>query len=219
MPIFRGRRHVSSIIRPSLFLSPQPFYAFFPRFPSIIKMLPERQFSSWSYICLAFFFLFILVLRIWNTFFFTGFVLFGTLALLPSFYSAAEWLFIRLRREICAGAFWLTATTAVLIKVATPHHRAPPSRAPPLMIVAPTTHISDLFNCVSEALSFLGTYLSWLHLPGFFGPEFSNPTARRGFFWISFVSLRALENIFLLYLRTVLQLKQTLEFVSKYLSS
>lgn len=58
MPIFRGRRHVSSIIRPSLFLSPQPFHAFFPRFPSIIKMLPERQFSSWSYICLAFFFIY-----------------------------------------------------------------------------------------------------------------------------------------------------------------
>lgn len=187
-------------------------------FPALLRCCLKDNFPH-GLIFAWLFFLFILVLRIWNTFFFTGFVLFGTLALLPSFYSAAEWLFIRLRREICAGAFWLTATTAVLIKVATPHHRAPPSRAPPLMIVAPTTHISDLFNCVSEALSFLGTYLSWLHLAGFFGPEFSNPTARRGFFWISFVSLRALENIILLYLRTVLQLKQTLEFVSKYLSS
>lgn len=103
VPIFRGRQ-VSICCAPSF---PQLFHAFFPPFLCIIKMLPKRHFSL-AFLTFPHFYTYIfsfLVLRIWNTFFFSGFISFCALALLPSFYTAGEWLFIRLRPEICAGAF------------------------------------------------------------------------------------------------------------------
>jgi len=108
IPIFRGRQ-VSIISH-----IPHTFHAFFPQFRSIIKMLPKRHFSSHIYCIFFFWFAHLKYIFLFWFRFIT--------------YARTFAKFLHCRRviihktsprDLCRGV-WLTATTAVLIKVAPP---------------------------------------------------------------------------------------------------